>query len=85
MKATVDYLVRTTATRVMACAAVFAIAAAATPSAWADLTIPDGTKLRIRLDQTLSSATAEEGQTVELSVTEPVRVGETGSYRKGPG
>jgi hypothetical protein len=77
MKATIDSLIRTTVTRVMTCAAVFAIAAAATPSAWADLTIPDGTKLRIRLDQALSSATAEEGQTVELSVTEPVRVGET--------
>src|SRR5690349_7079678 len=56
---------------------LFAIAAVATSSAWADLTIPDGTKLRIRLDQTISSATAEEGQTVELSVTEPVRVGDT--------
>src|SRR5690349_4237507 len=56
---------------------LLAIAAAATSTAWADLTIPDGTKLRIRLDQTISSATAEEGQTVELSVTEPVRVGET--------
>jgi hypothetical protein len=40
----------------------------------AQVGIPDGTKLRLRLDQTLSSATADEGQTVELSVTEPVTV-----------
>lgn len=61
----------------MRTALIFAMAAIATASAWADVTIPDGTKLRIRLDQTISSATAEEGQTVELSVTEPVKVGET--------
>jgi len=36
--------------------------------------IPDGTKLRVRLDQQISSATADEGQTVELSVTEAVKV-----------
>jgi len=77
MTETLYTFARTTATRVVACAAVFAIAAAAASSARADITIPDGTKLRIRLDQTISSATAEEGQTVELSVTEPVRVGET--------
>jgi len=77
MKTTLDIFRRTTARRVSACALVFAIAAAATSTAWADLTIPDGTKLRIRLDQTISSATAQEGQTVELSVTEPVRVGDT--------
>jgi hypothetical protein len=34
--------------------------------------VPDGTKVRVRLDQTLSSATADEGQTVELSVTDAV-------------
>jgi hypothetical protein len=45
-------------------------------SAWAELTIPDGTRLRIRLDQTISSASADEGQTVELSVTEPVKIGD---------
>jgi hypothetical protein len=38
------------------------------------VTVPDGTKLRVRLDQTISSATAEEGQAVELSVTEAVKV-----------
>jgi hypothetical protein len=42
----------------------------------AQVNIPDGTKLRVRLDQTISSSTAEQGQTVELSVTEPVKVGD---------
>jgi len=41
---------------------------------WGQVTIPDGTKIRLRLDQTLTSATADEGQTVELSVTEAVKV-----------
>src|SRR5918993_1517284 len=41
----------------------------------AQVTIPDGTKLRVRLDQPLSSATAEEGQAVELSVAESIVVG----------
>jgi hypothetical protein len=40
----------------------------------AQVVIPDGTKLRLRLDQTLTSATADEGQTVELSVAETVTV-----------
>jgi hypothetical protein len=40
----------------------------------AQVVIPDGTKMRLRLDQTLSSATADEGQTVELSVAEAVTV-----------
>jgi hypothetical protein len=44
--------------------------------AFAQIAIPDGTKLRVRLDQTISSATADEGQTVELSVTEPVKIGD---------
>lgn len=38
------------------------------------VTVPDGTKLRVRLDQTISSASAEAGQTVELSVTEAVKI-----------
>src|SRR3569832_406923 len=40
----------------------------------AQVNIPDGTKLRVRLDQTISSATAEQGQTVELAVTEAVKI-----------
>ena len=47
-----------------------------TTIAAAQVTIPDGTKLRVRLDQTISSANADEGQPVELSVTEAVKVGE---------
>jgi hypothetical protein len=43
---------------------------------YAQVTIPDGTKLRVRLDQTISSATADEGQTVELSVAEPIKIGD---------
>jgi PEGA domain len=42
----------------------------------AQVNIPDGTKLRVRLDQSISSSTAEQGQTVELSVTEPLKVGD---------
>jgi len=38
------------------------------------MTIPDGTKLRVRLDQSISSGTAEQGQAVELSITEAVHV-----------
>src|SRR3954469_865916 len=40
----------------------------------AQMTIPDGTKLRVRLDQSISSGTAEQGQAVELSITEAVHV-----------
>ncbi|MBI4909425.1 MAG: PEGA domain-containing protein [Acidobacteria bacterium] len=43
----------------------------------AQIVIPEGTKIRVRLDQTLSSATAEEGQMVELSVTDGIKVGDT--------
>lgn len=40
----------------------------------AQVTVPDGTKIRVRLDQTLSSGTADGGQVVELSVTEPIKI-----------
>ena len=40
----------------------------------AQIELPGGTKISCRLEQTLSSATAEEGQSVNLSVTENVRV-----------
>jgi predicted RecA/RadA family phage recombinase len=53
-----------------------AMAGVTASSALAQIAIPDGTKLRVRLDQTISSATADEGQTVELSVTEPVKIGD---------
>lgn len=44
-----------------------------TAVASAQIVVPDGTKLRLRLDQTLSSATADEGQIVELSVAEAIK------------
>ena len=43
----------------------------------AQTVLPEGTKVRVRLDQNISSATAEEGQIVELSVTDAVKAGET--------
>jgi hypothetical protein len=42
----------------------------------AQVVVPEGTRLRVRLDQSLSSATAEQGQAVELSVTEAVKAGD---------
>ena len=39
--------------------------------------LPEGTKVRVRLDQNISSATAEEGQIVELSVTDALKIGDT--------
>jgi hypothetical protein len=36
--------------------------------------VPEGTKMRIRLEQSITSATAEEGQTVELSVADAVKI-----------
>lgn len=44
--------------------------------ALAEVNIPDGTKLRVRLDQTISSATADQGQGVELSTTEAIKIGD---------
>ena len=40
-------------------------------------TLPEGTRVRVRLEQTLSSATAEEGQPVQLAVANNVKVGDT--------
>ena len=42
--------------------------------AMADVEIPSGTKVSCRLEQTLSSATAEEGMPVQLPVTENIMV-----------
>jgi hypothetical protein len=53
----------------------FFLVAVLTTCAFGEVTIPEGTKIRVRLDQTISSATADQGQTVELSVTENVKVG----------
>jgi hypothetical protein len=43
----------------------------------AQVVLPEGTKVRVRLDQNISSATAEEGQVVELSVTDAIKAGDT--------
>jgi len=40
----------------------------------AQVQIPEGTPLRVRLEQDLSSATAQKGQQVQLSVAEEVKV-----------
>ena len=42
--------------------------------AMADVEIPSGTKVSCRLEQTLSSSTAEEGMPVQLTVTENIMV-----------
>jgi hypothetical protein len=42
---------------------------------WGAVTIPEGTRVRVRLDESISSATAEKGQTVVFSTTDPVMVG----------
>jgi hypothetical protein len=44
--------------------------------AMAQVMIPDGTKVRVRLEENLTSETAELGETVDFSVTQEVRVGD---------
>src|SRR5689334_9605394 len=41
----------------------------------AQVQIPEGTRLRVRLEQDLSSATAQEGDAVQLSVVDEVKIG----------
>jgi len=43
----------------------------------AQITIPEGTKIRVRLEHDLSSKTVEEGHSIQLSVMDPIRIGET--------
>ena len=54
---------------------VLIIATFTATMAFAQVEIPDGTKIRLRLETSISSATADEGQTINLSVADPVRVG----------
>jgi hypothetical protein len=61
---------------------VFAFASLANFS-YAQLVIPSGTKVSTRLEQTLSSSTAQEGQAVNLSVTEDVRINDVVVIRQG--
>jgi len=44
--------------------------------AMAQVMIPDGTPVRVRLEENLSSATADLGQTVDFKVTQEVRIGD---------
>lgn len=44
--------------------------------AMAQVMIPDGTKIRVRLEENLSSATADMGQTLDFAVTQEVRIGD---------
>lgn len=52
-------------------------ALAGSTAALGQVVLPEGTKVRLRLEQTISSATAEEGQPVQLNVTDDVKVGDT--------
>ena len=48
-----------------------------------DIVVPSGTKVACRLEQTISSATAEEGQQVQLAVTENVKVNDQIAITQG--
>src|SRR6266581_671516 len=45
--------------------------------AMAQVIVPEGTRIRVRLDANLSSETAELGQTVDFAVTQEVRSGDS--------
>ena len=49
----------------------------------AQVVLPEGTKIRVRLERNISSATAERGQTVEFSVTDVVRVDDAVAIAEG--
>jgi hypothetical protein len=50
---------------------------------FSQVTMPDGTKLRVRLEQPLSSGSAEVGQPVELAVAEAVKVNDVVVIKEG--
>ena len=54
-----------------------AVLCAASSVAFAQVILPEGTQVRVRLEQSISSATAEEGQAVNLSVADDVKIGDT--------
>ena len=45
--------------------------------------IPDGTRIRVRLEENLNSATAELGETVDFAVTQEVRIGDAIAIANG--
>ena len=51
--------------------------------ALAQVVVPDGTKIRVRLEQNLSSDTVEAGQTVDFRVTQEVRIGDAVAIASG--
>lgn len=53
-----------------------ALLCATSSVAFGQVILPEGTRVRVRLEQTISSATAEEGQSVNLSVADNVKIGE---------
>lgn len=55
----------------------FLLAGAGCSLAPAQVLLPEGARVRVRLEQALSSATAEEGQSVNLSVIDDVKIGDT--------
>jgi hypothetical protein len=62
---------------------IFAITLLSGLSCFGQVVLPEGTKIRVRLEQSISSATAEEGQHVELCVTDAVKVGDTTVIAEG--
>jgi len=51
----------------------------------AQVQIPDGSKIRVRLEYPLSSATTEEGQTLSFSVADSITAGNTVVVAQGAG
>ncbi len=51
--------------------------------AMAQVMIPDGTRIRVRLEENLTSETAELGETVDFSVTQEVHVGDAIAIANG--
>jgi len=49
----------------------------------AQVEIPDGTKVRVRLNQQLSSETAKEGDLVQLCVADDIRIGNFVAIKRG--
>jgi hypothetical protein len=64
--------------------AFFAMVSLCLPeSSSAQIEIPEGTKVRVRLDQQLSSETAKEGAQVQLSVFGDITVGDAVAIKRG--
>lgn len=62
---------------------LFALSLLSVIACQAQITVPEGTRLRVRLETNISSATAEEGQTVDLSVADAVKIGDRVIFAEG--